>query len=84
MCIPTSSALPITANTTAQTLACVFTFAPSLSSFGPTSVGSVVCWDRVTWGLHDISFKHRHHNHHVNLRYSHIAGPAMQDADELI
>ena len=30
----TSSALPITANTTAQTLACVLTFAPSTSSFG--------------------------------------------------
>ena len=29
-------------NTTAQTLACVFTFAPSPSSFGPTSVGSAV------------------------------------------
>ena len=29
-----SSALPITANTTAQTLACVLTFAPSPATFG--------------------------------------------------
>ena len=30
----TSGTLPIAANTTAQTLACVLTFAPSASSFG--------------------------------------------------
>ena len=46
----TSGALPITVNTTAQTLACVLIFAPSPPSFGPTSMGSAVRGVRVVQG----------------------------------